>query len=304
MVSLHRGLRTIDVARRVGCSVQHLRDLERDGVIPPAARTPSGYRSWSAVHVRSAVAYRELTQAVGPVRAKELLQALHDQPLAAFLAMLDDAHAQLARERRDLQAAREAVASIAAEPLGEPRPSDAMTISELAEALGTTPATLRHWEAEGLLAPDREGSGRIRTYSAVQVRDARVVHQLRIAGHPIPQLRAVLRQLLDPGVSGEALHTAFRVRDQQLTRRSHALLRAAPALTDVLASKQSLIGPDGGHQDVDWSGERWTGPVGPGQPARVWSALGGGGQDPVDDGGGDGLGGQSAEAVEDLGQGE
>lgn len=243
--SLHRGLRTIDVARRVGCSVQHLRDLERDGVVPPAERTPSGYRSWSAVHVRSAVAYRELTQAVGPVRAKELLQVLHDQPVAAFLAMLDDAHAQLARDRRDLQAAREAVASIAAEPLEEPRPSDAMTISELAEALGTTPATLRHWEAEGLLTPDREGGGRIRTYSAVQVRDARVVHQLRIAGHPIPRLRTVLGQLLDPGLSGEALHAAFGVRDHQLTVRSRALLRAAPALDDVLASRQSHVGPDG-----------------------------------------------------------
>ncbi len=243
----HTGLRTIDVARRVGCSVQHLRDLEDEGVVPPAARTSSGYRSWGEVHVRSAVAYRELAQGVGPMPAKELLQALHREAPAVFLALLDDAHAALARERHDLRSAREAVAAIAAEPLTTPLPSDTMTISELAGALGTTPATLRHWEAEGLLAADRTGRVRVRTYSPSQVRDARVIHQLRSAGYAIPHLRSVLRGLLHPRHPrhpGDALDEALRVRDQQLTNRSHALLRAAAALNDVLASKNPPNDPN------------------------------------------------------------
>lgn len=235
--SRHSGLRTVDVARRVGCSVQHVRNLEHEGVIPAATRTSSGYRSWEEVHVLSAVAYGELTQGVGPVRAKVLLRALHHQPAAVFLALLDDAHADLSRERRDLQLAREAVADIAAEPLAAPQLSDAMTISELADALGTTPATLRHWEAEGLLAPQRTGRSRTRTYSPVQVRDARVIHQLRSAGYPIPQLRPVLRTLLRAQDSDVALETGLSVRDQQLSNRSHALLRASAALRDVLAAK-------------------------------------------------------------------
>lgn len=94
--SRHSGLRTVDVARRVGCSVQHLRNLENEGVVPAAARTSSGYRSWDEVHVLSAVAYRELAQGVGPVLAKGLLRALHHQPSEVFLALLDDAHADLA----------------------------------------------------------------------------------------------------------------------------------------------------------------------------------------------------------------
>lgn len=235
--SRHPALRTVDVARRVGCSVQHLRDLEREGVVPQAARAPSGYRSWSEVHVHSAVAYRELTQGVGPAPAKVLLRALHREAPAVFLALLDDAHATLARERRDLQLAREAVAAIAAEPLTTPHPSDIMTISELADALGTTPASLRHWEAQGLFAAGRAGRGRVRTYSAVQVRDARVIHQLRTAGYPIPHLRAFLHWLLDPRHLGEALDTALNVREKQLTNRSYALLRAAAALRDALAAK-------------------------------------------------------------------
>jgi DNA-binding transcriptional MerR regulator len=175
--------------------------------------------------------------------AKVLLRALHREAPAVFLALLDDAHAALARERRDLRLAREVVAAIAEEPLTAPRRSDAMTISELAGALGATPATLRHWEAEGLLAADRAGRGRVRTYSPVQVRDARVIHQLRTAGYRIPHLRAVLHWLLDPRQPSEALDIALHVRDQQLTNRSRALLRAAAALDDVLASKNPPDGP-------------------------------------------------------------
>lgn len=232
--SLHAGLRTVDVARRVGCSAQHVRDLERAGVLPPAQRTASGYRSYVEVHVRSAVAYRELAKGVGPAQAKELLRAVRQTPPAAVLGLLDETHAQLARERRDLRLALEAVLAIAAEPLNAPRPSDAMTISELAGALGTTPATLRHWEAEGLLAPDRAGRARVRTYSPTQVRDVRVLHQLRLAGHRIPQLRALLPELVRPGQKGEDVPAALEARDRHLTARSRALLRAAAALDALI----------------------------------------------------------------------
>lgn len=125
-----------------------------------------------------------------------------------------------------------------------------MTISELAGALGTTPATLRHWEVEGLLAADRAGRGRVRTYSPAQVRDARVIHQLRTAGYGIPHLRAVLHWLLDPQHPGQSLDTALNVRDQQLTNRSHSLLRAAAALHDVLASNTPPKGTDEPQVDV------------------------------------------------------
>lgn len=237
--SRHGGLRTIDVARRVGCSVQHLRDLEREGVVPAAERTPSGYRSWHQVHVLSALAHRHLAQGLGPARARELLKALHTKPPAVFLAQLDDAHADLARERRDLRLAREAVAAIAAEPLATSQPSDAMTITELTGALDITPATLRHWETKGLLAPARAGHGRVRTYTPVQVRDARVIHQLRVAGYGIPQLRQILH-LLVGSQEAPALETALQARDQQLTHRSRALLQAAAAMHELVTADRPV----------------------------------------------------------------
>jgi hypothetical protein len=74
-------LRTADVARESGYSVQQVRDLERLGVIPPAARSSNGYRSYAPLHVHALRAYRGLAGAVGPLIARQLLAELHTDDL-------------------------------------------------------------------------------------------------------------------------------------------------------------------------------------------------------------------------------
>jgi DNA-binding transcriptional MerR regulator len=225
-------LRTVDVSRRVGCSVQQVRNLERDGVLPPAERSPSGYRSYDETHVRCGVAYRHLAAGVGPAEAKKLLRAARTEPTNHFLELLDEAHAHLHAQRRDLDLARRAVNIISTEPLTPQRPSDSMTISEIAGALGVPPTTLRHWEAEALLAPQRDRHG-ARSYPPATVRDARIVHQLRLAGYDIPRLRAVMTQLRRLGRL-DNLEDALAERQRTITARSRSLLRAAASLSVVV----------------------------------------------------------------------
>ncbi|WP_459644231.1 MerR family transcriptional regulator [Kineococcus sp. NUM-3379] len=222
-------MRTGDVARLAGCSVQQVRRLERTGVLPPAGRTPSGYRVHTGVHVRSALAYRALAEAAGPAEAADVLRAVRDRPVAEVLGLLDAAHARLDAERRLLAAARSAAASIGAEPVLDERPEDSMTVSELAGALGVRTSTLRHWDAAGLLAPGRDGRGH-RRYGPAQVRDARVVQQLRLAGHGVEALRELVPHLR----LGGDLPSVLAARDRSTTSRSRALLRACAHLDDLL----------------------------------------------------------------------
>ncbi|GAA4932741.1 MerR family transcriptional regulator [Streptomonospora halophila] len=207
--SLQTALRPVDVARRAGCSVQQIRVLENAGVLPPAARTASGYRVLGPDHVEAAIAYRALAAAVGPVEAKPIMRAALGSPAATLVALVDSAHARLHAEREGLRSAKRAAAEIIREPVGDARPSDAMSVGELADALGVRPSTLRHWEAEGLLAPERT-KGRRRAYAPADVRDARVVDQLRRAGYRIGALRDLMPRLRRrrgwDGVAG-ALHT-------------------------------------------------------------------------------------------------
>ena len=238
MKSLQSGLRTVDVARRAGYSVQQVRDLERDGVLPPVPRTRSGYRSWTEAHVHAVLAYRAVAAANGPVEARRLLRATYDDPPSQLLALLDAAHARLHAERRDVALAKEAAAAIAAEPIDEPRPSDAMGPAELAGALGVRTSTLRHWDAEGLVVPRRSPGG-ARTYAPGDVRDARIVSQLRRAGYGIGALRVLLPQLRRARRWEEVVAT-LAARDADVDARSRALLRGA-AMIDALLARD----PDG-----------------------------------------------------------
>lgn len=231
------------MARRAGYSVQQVRNLERDGVLPPAVRGPSGYRRYAEIHVRYARAYRSLAAAIGPVAAKEVVRAARTGP--DLPALLDAAHARLDAERREVRSAERAVESIAAEPILAAEPADSMTVAELADALGVRPSTLRHWDAEGLVVPGRSGARSARLYAPEDVRDARIVHQLRLAGYRIPALRELMSMLRQAYRVGDA-RAALAARAKAIDRRSWALLAASAALAAIVSP------PDGAGFDSEY----------------------------------------------------
>ena len=204
-------------------------------MLPPAPRTGAGYRVYAESHVRSAVAYRALAAGAGPVEAKRIMRAAHEYPGSELLALLDAAHGRLHAERRAARLARAAAEAIAAEPVEAVRPSDAMGISELAVALGVRASALRHWDAEGLVVPGRAAAGRARRYSPGDVREARIVHQLRLAGYRIAPLRALMPELRRARRWDEVMST-LAARDASIDARSAALLAAAAALSAVISA--------------------------------------------------------------------
>ncbi|MFF5481980.1 MerR family transcriptional regulator [Streptomyces sp. NPDC012935] len=234
VTSLKSGdLRTADVARRCGYSVQQVRNLERDGVLPPATRTAAGYRVYGDVHLQSALAYRALAAGAGPTEARRIVRAVHHSPTSQALALLDAAHARLDAERTELRLAQEAARAIAGEPIEDVRASDSMSVSDLAAALGVRPSTLRHWDAEELVVPNRDAARGTRRYTPAQVRDARIVHQLRKAGYRIAPLRALMPQLRRARGSQEVT-SVLAAREAGIATRSRALLEGAVALGAAL----------------------------------------------------------------------
>ncbi|MFE6257356.1 MerR family transcriptional regulator [Agromyces sp. NPDC057865] len=243
-----RPLRTADVARASGYSLQQVRDLERLGVIPPAERTGNGYRAYAPVHVVALRAYRSLAFAAGPVASRHLLADAWGQSPADAAAAIGDVHVRLAREREEVLHARRALAAIRSEAGAvDPNPrsvegtdggagsgaGDAMSITELAGALDVRTSTLRFWEQEGLVHPDRITSVRARHYAPEAVREARIVAALRRAGYGV---RAV-RELMGALGHADGLEAADRVLQSRLdgiAGRTVALLRAGSDLADVL----------------------------------------------------------------------
>ncbi|MEU6118417.1 MerR family transcriptional regulator [Streptomyces sp. NPDC047117] len=230
-------LRTADVARETGYSVQQVRDLERLGVLPPAPRSANGYRTYAPVHVHALRAYRGLAGAVGPVAARQLLSELRTATLAEAASAVSAVHVRLARERDEALRAQQALRAIRAEAdtPGDEREADAMTITELAAALGVRPSTLRFWEQEGLISPERVTSLRARRYGPQVIGAARIVAALRSSGHGIPAVREIMGALhrLD-GL--EETRRILRQRLDRIAARTVALLRAGADLAAVVTS--------------------------------------------------------------------
>ncbi|MFF9150138.1 MerR family transcriptional regulator [Streptomyces sp. NPDC014861] len=233
-------LRTVDVARESGYSPQQVRDLERLGVIPPAARAGNGYRSYTSDHVHALRAYRGLASAVGPVEARRMLAELRTGTITAAASAIGAVHVRLAREREETLRAQEALRAIQEEtdPAGSEREGDAMTITQLAAALGLRPSTLRFWEQEGLVLPERVTSLRARRYGLPAIGAARIVAALRGAGYGIPAVRDLMASLDRLDGPGEARDILQRRLDGIATR-TVALLRAGTDLAAVVTSARA-----------------------------------------------------------------
>lgn len=225
---------TSRLAAITGYSVQQVRDLEHLGVLPPATRQSNGYRQFSAVHLTALRAYRRLAVAVGPVTARATMSDIrglsHDEAIARIVTL----HTDLAHARDQTLAALRALESIVDESATEaaPAPEDSMSITELSSALGVRSSTLRFWEHEGLVTPDRPQGLTARRYPPRAITEARIVDALRAGGYRIPAVRTVMETLQTMPGTKDA-HEILRGRLGAIAEQSESLLLAGTDLVEL-----------------------------------------------------------------------
>lgn len=227
-------LTTARIGHEVGYSTQQVRDLERLGVIPPAARGQNGYRHYRPEHIVALQAYRGLAAAIGPVPARRIMPTLLLSSIDEVAENIDELHAAITHDRARVRDALRGLDTVLIESEDTFDERDAMTIGELAQALGVRASTLRHWENEGLVGPDRDRVSRARRYRARAITEARIVATLRAGGSPIPPILTALDQLRNQSVTA-GTRELLDQRLASLTRRSVALLEAAAHLHALIA---------------------------------------------------------------------
>ncbi|QFU86242.1 TioE family transcriptional regulator [Amycolatopsis sp. YIM 10] len=224
--------RPTDLAREHGISTQAVRNYEQDGFLPPAERTPSGYRIYTELHAAALRAFLALIPAFGHALSGQIMRAAHQNALDELLTTIDRGHAQLLRDRGTLDSVRKAVNHLtaAAEP---DLPATTRNIGELAHQLSVTRATLRNWEAAGILAPQREKGTGYRVYRAGDVRDAELAHLLRRGGYPLEHIATVVQQIRTAGGT-DSLARALDDWQRKLNAQGLAMLKAATLLSAYL----------------------------------------------------------------------
>ena len=223
-----RRYRPVDLAREHGISPQTVRNHERDGFLPPAARSAGGHRAYTAAHARALRAHLALVAAHGHATAGGVMRAVHRGDLDAALALLDRSHVQRVRDRETLAAVEAAAGALVAAP--EPDgPDRSVPIGALAHRLAVSPATLRKWERAGVLAPPRDPRTGQRRYGAADARDARLAHLLRRGGYPLAHIATVVAQVRRAGGT-EALADSLQSWRRRLAEQGRLALTAAGLL--------------------------------------------------------------------------
>ncbi|MEV0977707.1 TioE family transcriptional regulator [Streptomyces sp. NPDC049915] len=234
-------LRPVDLARGHGLSTQAVRNYEEAGILPAAARTPHGYRTYTPLHAAALRAFLALVPAHGHRTATAIMRAVHHGAADEAFRLIDESHAQLLADRQTLKAVESALRDLAPspptvpEPATTPRPGGTF-IGPLARQLGIRPATLRKWERAGLVHPRRDPLTGYRVYDDADVRDARLAHQLRRGGYLLEQIASVIAQVRSAG-GLEPLQGTLRDWHDRLSVRGRAMLAGAAELEAYLRQR-------------------------------------------------------------------
>ncbi|MEU3975715.1 TioE family transcriptional regulator [Streptomyces bacillaris] len=237
-------LRPVDLARPHGLSTQAVRNYEEAGILPAAARTESGYRTYSPLHAQALDTFLALLPGHGHPTATGIMRAVNRGAAAEAFRLIDESHAQLLEDRRTLSAVENALRDLGsgAPESGAPEPREGPTpaptfIGPLADRLSVRPATLRKWEAAGLVRPRRDPLTGYRVYGEAEVRDARLVHQLRRGGYLLEQIAPLVDQVRAAG-GLEPLEAALGDWRSRLATRGRALLTGSAKLDAYLGERE------------------------------------------------------------------
>ncbi|MFD0560344.1 DNA-binding transcriptional MerR regulator [Stackebrandtia endophytica] len=231
-----RALRPIDLADEHGLSSQAIRNYEAQGVLPPVTRSATGYRQYTPLHAQALRAFLAMRPGHGHQRSVAIMVAAHGDDTDNMFELIDTTHAELLAERGSLAEVTESLAELAGGEATRPMTTGELTVGELAHQLDLHPATLRKWEAAGVLHPQRNPATRYRVYSRSDVTDALIARQLRRGGYLLDQIAEFLVRLREAGDEA-SLTDLLRTWRTRLERRGEALLAGAAELHRYLRQR-------------------------------------------------------------------
>lgn len=115
-----------------------------------------------------------------------------------------------------------------------------LTVGQLSEQAGVSIRTLHYYEEQGLLSPDRQGTGEHRVYGLEQMERLQQITALKFLGFPLKQIR----DILESDTAAEEwdgmlsqLEIGMRIKKEELERALAALARLR-ALSELNGHEQ------------------------------------------------------------------
>lgn len=213
-------------------SAQAIRNYDDAGILPPTERSETGYRRYTLLHAQALRAFLALRGGHGHQQAREIMRAANRGDTESAYRLIDASHVALLTERDTRTEVAKALGSLST-AMPTPVHGRPLTVGELARRIRVHPATLRTWETQGILRPERDRATGYRQYGPDCIRDAEIARQLRRGGYLLSQVAQFIESLREAG-GADALRAFLDSWQDRLTARSRNLLAGAAQLDAYL----------------------------------------------------------------------
>ncbi|HWO96147.1 MAG TPA: MerR family transcriptional regulator [Bacillus sp. (in: firmicutes)] len=161
-----KNIRPVDIARRLHISTSSLRSYEARGIVPPPARSSTGYRIYTEEHI----AYFECIVAMSPGFGMDItsavLKRLQQKELNDALWIINQAEVSNYESKKSVEKVQAYIEKMASEISEEPT---YMTVGEVSVEAQVSTSTLRYWEKEGIIVSKRHENNQYRLFDQFQL---------------------------------------------------------------------------------------------------------------------------------------
>lgn len=174
------GFRPKKLAEKYGLSSNTLRNYEAKGLMPPADRSPNGYRMYTERHEAFLASILAMTAAFGMEATSEVMHCLRRHELDNALWLVRDREVMLHREKANLdQLVRELKSYSEGSRVHDF--NHHFSIHEASRRTGAPKSAIRYWEQCGLFTTARDPDNDYRLYNEAHLFKIRMIQVLQSA---------------------------------------------------------------------------------------------------------------------------
>ncbi|MFD1739352.1 MerR family transcriptional regulator [Bacillus salitolerans] len=189
-------IRPLDIAKKLNISTSALRHYESWGIVPKVERKENGYRIYTKEHIAYFECIRAMNTGFGMKVIRETMPLIQQKKITDALWLVSKVQAKLYEDKMKAELALNVLELDNLDEIVNPfSKKNWYSIGEAAKAIGVANSTLRHWEKEGLILPERDDESGYRIYNKSDIRKLVVIRTLQSAVYSLDVVREVLGEM-------------------------------------------------------------------------------------------------------------
>lgn len=188
-------LRPIDIARNLDVGTSALRHYEKWGIVPPAKRKANGYRIYTEEHEAYFQCIRAMYPGFGMATVRKIMPMIQQHKFVEALWEVNKIQSDLYERKQQATKALDILKPNNMETFLNKKNKKWYTIGEVEQEIEVPASTLRHWEKEGLITPDRDPENGYRRYSREDIRYLLIIRTVQSSVYLLDIVRDVLEKI-------------------------------------------------------------------------------------------------------------